>query len=204
MATTKERICETALRLFNEKGYDAVSLRDIAAAAQTSVGNVTYHFGKKEDLLAVLLRDLHKDFKSKLESGLKGDDLMKHMVSTFRAAKRSEEEYPFYFRNLNQIYASSQAVREENDAFEADLQAHYVTCMKKLQKGELVRDNISSDTFEAIAFMMVHMESTWLIESAPDANPSMDNMTIDEALTVLFAQLLTKKGRKALASAERR
>ena len=56
---TKDRICEAALRLFNERGYDAVSLRDVAAEADIAIGSLTYHFAKKEDLLAKMLVDLH-------------------------------------------------------------------------------------------------------------------------------------------------
>ena len=46
----KQRICETAVRLFNEQGYEAVSLRQIATEAGTTIGNLTYHFTHKEDL----------------------------------------------------------------------------------------------------------------------------------------------------------
>jgi len=38
MDTTKTRICYTAIRLFNEKEYDNVSLREIAEAAGTTIG----------------------------------------------------------------------------------------------------------------------------------------------------------------------
>ena len=49
----KERICNAALELFVEKGYEAVSLREIAAGAGTTIGNLTHHFSKK-DILSVL------------------------------------------------------------------------------------------------------------------------------------------------------
>ncbi|MCD7809472.1 MAG: TetR/AcrR family transcriptional regulator, partial [Erysipelotrichaceae bacterium] len=59
----KELIQETALKLFNEKGYNNVSLREIAKEANTTIGNLTYHFPQKEDLLIHIVDELHKKFR---------------------------------------------------------------------------------------------------------------------------------------------
>lgn len=54
---TKERILDTAERLFSEQGYTATSLRGIIAAAGVNLAAVHYHFHSKEALLeAVILR----------------------------------------------------------------------------------------------------------------------------------------------------
>jgi len=54
---TKERILDTAERLFAEHGYAATSLRSIIAAAGVNLAAVHYHFHSKEALLeAVILR----------------------------------------------------------------------------------------------------------------------------------------------------
>ena len=47
----RERICDCAKRLFEREGYEQVSMRQIAAEAGIAVGNLTYYFSKKEDLL---------------------------------------------------------------------------------------------------------------------------------------------------------
>jgi AcrR family transcriptional regulator len=57
MIDTKQRILDTAERLFGERGFDAVSLRHIIAQAGVNLAAVHYHFGSKEDLLdQVVLR----------------------------------------------------------------------------------------------------------------------------------------------------
>ncbi len=57
MNHTKERILDTAERLFAEHGYAATSLRGIIAAAGVNLAAVHYHFHSKEALLeAVILR----------------------------------------------------------------------------------------------------------------------------------------------------
>jgi AcrR family transcriptional regulator len=57
MTDTKERILDTAERLFSEQGYAATSLRSIIARAGVNLAAVHYHFHSKEALLeAVILR----------------------------------------------------------------------------------------------------------------------------------------------------
>ena len=57
MNHTKERILDTAERLFAAQGYAATSLRGIIAEASVNLAAVHYHFHSKEALLeAVILR----------------------------------------------------------------------------------------------------------------------------------------------------
>ncbi|MCS0602806.1 TetR/AcrR family transcriptional regulator [Streptomyces sp. LP11] len=50
-AATRRKIADTALRLFLERGYDAVGIRDVAAAADVAVTTVFAHFASKEALV---------------------------------------------------------------------------------------------------------------------------------------------------------
>ncbi|MGW7259472.1 TetR/AcrR family transcriptional regulator [Streptomyces sp. NPDC054834] len=45
-------IVEAAVPLIAERGYAAVGVRDVAAAAGVSVGTVTYHFGSVQEILS--------------------------------------------------------------------------------------------------------------------------------------------------------
>lgn len=53
---TRERILRTAERLFAERGFNGVSMRELAAAAQVNVASIAYHFGGKENLLSEVYR----------------------------------------------------------------------------------------------------------------------------------------------------
>ncbi|MFJ6695344.1 TetR/AcrR family transcriptional regulator [Streptomyces sp. NPDC091272] len=61
-AATRQKIADTALRLFLERGYDAVGIRDVAAEADVAVTTVFAHFTAKEAL--VFARD--QDFEQRL------------------------------------------------------------------------------------------------------------------------------------------
>jgi AcrR family transcriptional regulator len=50
-AATRKAIADTALRMFLERGYDAVGIREIAAAADVAVTTLFAHFPAKEALV---------------------------------------------------------------------------------------------------------------------------------------------------------
>jgi AcrR family transcriptional regulator len=57
--STRERILDIALALFNENGYDKTSLREIAERLGTTKAALYYHFERKEDILLALHLRLH-------------------------------------------------------------------------------------------------------------------------------------------------
>jgi AcrR family transcriptional regulator len=78
VAGTREAILEAARRLFEERGYDATSLRLIAETVGTTKAAVYYHFPAKEHLLLELTRpmlDAMADLVAEIRhSGNGGDD----------------------------------------------------------------------------------------------------------------------------------
>lgn len=53
---TRERTLRTAEQLFAEKGYNGVSMRELATAAKVNVASISYYFGNKEGLLSEVYR----------------------------------------------------------------------------------------------------------------------------------------------------
>jgi AcrR family transcriptional regulator len=56
----RERILDVALELFNEQGYDATSLREIAERLGVTKAALYYHFKSKSDILLALHLRLHE------------------------------------------------------------------------------------------------------------------------------------------------
>ncbi|KFU77378.1 DNA-binding transcriptional regulator, AcrR family [Amycolatopsis lurida] len=50
-AATRQKIADTALRLFLDRGYDAVGIREVAAEADVAVTTLFSHFASKEALV---------------------------------------------------------------------------------------------------------------------------------------------------------
>lgn len=58
-----ERILNAALTLFSRRGYRATSVRDIAARARVSTGNVYHHFGSKERIFEQLVQQYWQELR---------------------------------------------------------------------------------------------------------------------------------------------
>lgn len=96
---SRELILGAALDLFSRQGYRATSVRDIAASAGVSTGNVYHHFPDKETIFRTLLDrywaaidDPEFPFNRALASGVFPDNL----EEVGRAARESIHRYRRY------------------------------------------------------------------------------------------------------------
>ncbi|MEV3992226.1 TetR family transcriptional regulator [Streptomyces sp. NPDC049837] len=70
---TRTLILETALRLFQERGYDKTTMRAIAQEAGVSVGNAYYYFSSKEHLVQGFYDRLAAEHEAAVQPVLSGD-----------------------------------------------------------------------------------------------------------------------------------
>ena len=55
MSSTRKKIIESSILLFNSKGLANVRLQDIAEYNNISPGNLTYHYKTKKDLMDYII-----------------------------------------------------------------------------------------------------------------------------------------------------
>jgi AcrR family transcriptional regulator len=67
---SKDAIVKAAITLFNTKGYDGTSIRDIASKAKVNVATISYYFQNKEGLLEFCFTDYCEKYTKKLEEGM--------------------------------------------------------------------------------------------------------------------------------------
>ena len=59
--TTKTKILDTAINMLNELGLSNVKLRDVSQALHISIGNLTYHYPKWENLMDDIFGQFQSD-----------------------------------------------------------------------------------------------------------------------------------------------
>lgn len=68
MLTTREKIIYEALSLFSVKGYDAVTIREIASAVGIKESSIYNHFKNKQDILNKIIEETLERYYKNLES----------------------------------------------------------------------------------------------------------------------------------------
>ena len=69
-SNTKLELQETAIRLFQEHGYDKVSVNQICKECNVSKTTFYFHYKSKHDLIMDFYSNVHEDSKTALQSAL--------------------------------------------------------------------------------------------------------------------------------------
>jgi AcrR family transcriptional regulator len=80
---TRDRILKTAERMFAARGFNGVSVRELAAAAQVNIASIGYHFRNKEGLLRQVY---HRHCEPLIEERLRGLAAASRLSGTARIA----------------------------------------------------------------------------------------------------------------------
>ena len=148
---TRERIMETALLLFAERGYSAVTVEDIADAAGVTKGAVYYWFADKDDLG----RDLQHELYDRLttlavaEFDPEGDVVtnMRWAFDVFLEALGTSGHARFFLRDAWIIPALDEAGRRD--------QAAATAMVRGVLSAAIARGQINPVDPDALAHVLV-------------------------------------------------
>ena len=131
---TKEDILITARELFNEYGYKNISMRDIAKKLNISVGNLTYYFKKKEDLIEEVVMYKHRKYKGILL--LKSLDDLNNL---FLDMLNTQNENIYYFKHFDELAEISSKIYEIQLATLNKIEKILKECFEELQRKNFVQ-----------------------------------------------------------------
>lgn len=120
---TKEKITDAAIRLFNSRGINSITIRDIGNEIGISSGNLAYHFKNKEVLLQHFYNNMYdevdintefdgEDGFSKFQKMMVGitDFMTKYrffytdIIDIFRLCPTIKKSYASNYKQRKQIY----------------------------------------------------------------------------------------------------
>lgn len=83
---TRQRIVEVARNLFQEKGFEKTTTRDIVAEAQIAAGTLFNYFPTKEALAMTILAESLDQAEAKFRGRLRGDEGLEEVLFAYVAA----------------------------------------------------------------------------------------------------------------------
>lgn len=198
MTKTKTKILSEALLLFNEHGLKNVSLRTISDALGMSVGNLQYHFKKREFIVEGLYFQMVKVIDEDMPKSLTVTNLTtcyalnQHIAHTFF-------EYRFFFLDFATIMRDHVRIKAHYQQLSEQREVQFLAIMQALVDTRLVREPILPNEYKTLYRQIEIVSNFWLSSTAIKVTALNDGLIADyaEIITRCLFPYLTDKGREA-------
>ena len=152
----RDQILRSAIRLFNKKGFDGTSMRDIARACRMTSANIYNYISGKEDIIRLILEAGHEQscrFIAEAEAGLgklAAVEALKNAVALFfRHIDKNRQGVTFLYRGMasfkEDIRSSVLKVEaDETEVFEKIINRGSIEGDFAVDDARLLADNIIS------------------------------------------------------------
>ncbi len=107
---TRERIVETALRLFNDFGEPNVTTTVIADEMNISPGNLYYHFHSKDEIVNALFADYEKEIESLLSAPGNRPRSTEDIWLFLHLLFETIWKFRFFYRDINDLLTRNRLV----------------------------------------------------------------------------------------------
>lgn len=157
--TTKEKIISKATTLFNERGYAAVSLFEIAQQLKISRGNLTYHFKDKNALLIAISSEMWRKIE---HERLKSRQLpsFENLHNEVQLYYKIQKEYAFIFLDAHVVNHHS-IKKQFREMIDQTLQDNKAAIAFAIELGNLKPEPFPG-TYNNISFITWMLTYYWL------------------------------------------
>jgi AcrR family transcriptional regulator len=199
---TRERIVETALRLFNQFGAPNVTTTNIADELDISPGNLYYHFGNKDEIVNTILAAFKRDIEGTLGAPgiddaqvLTVEDIWLFLHLLFEIIWK----YRFFYRDLSDLVSENRTL----EMHFKQIVAHKIATARSLCEGLVNAGEMhaSKPELEALSANMVLVATYWLsFEFARDPRRAQDDAALSRGVYHVMAMIapLLNTGSRAL------
>ena len=127
----RERILNAAREMLIDGGPDAVSMRDLAAAADVSVPTLYNQFGSKNGILAAAMQELHYDAIDRIRKGgeKKG---FEHLLAILKGLRQEMATIPVFARSTLQLYITWPEESDHRLFTDVEFSEGYAVCLGEI------------------------------------------------------------------------
>jgi len=187
---TKERIVETAIKLFNKYGYKKVTMDDIAQSIHISKRTLYEIYSSKDELIMDCLTQLHQYIaKLRMDAISKTDDPMMMTLYIMRHTSNKRVQYSRLFDEAEQYYPelNAQLIKTYGKKFKDQL----LDVFEIAQCNGDLRANIDIDAAIDVIIFSVRSNNNTL-ENDKTSNEAFSKRLREACFTYLRGLLSTK------------
>jgi AcrR family transcriptional regulator len=157
--TKKEQIIREATHIFNEKGFEAVSMYELSGLLGMSRGNLVYHFRDKDALLKSIVEEMWQKIE-KDRSTSRQYPTFENLHNEVQLYYKYQKEYAFVFLNY-QVINHPEVRQKFREMTENTIQANMATLALSLSTGNLKAEPYPG-VYKNIAFTVWMLSFFWL------------------------------------------
>lgn len=179
--TRKDEIIKTAAKLFKEKGYSAVTMRDLATEMGMKAASLYNHINSKQEILKEIIISLAEEFTSGLQEIQKSSksniDKLKDVVE-LHVNITSKNTYGMASLNNDWMHL------EEKLEYYLQLRSNYEDEFRNIIQQGIKKEEIINENIEVMLFSILStLRSLYLwIPKKEDLNPEELSQQLSEVL----------------------
>jgi AcrR family transcriptional regulator len=159
---TREQILEVARKLFNKKGVENVTSRDLAAVVGISQGNLHYHYPAKENILEALF-ELFEEGLAKKQVNRSGEFFTKEMMfESLLMNFRLMHEYRFLFINRDDVWRRSKVIQKRIKEIINKKRGELHSIIQLYIELEVFRKDFTKAQLDCLADQMILIITSWI------------------------------------------
>lgn len=160
---TKEKILAKALELYNEKGYNTITTRHIAAELSISPGNLHYHFKHSEDIIKILFSELIVKMDELLNGMKKKENkVLKDLYDFTFSTCEIFYSYRFIFVNFVDILNNIPEIKAQYEGINFSRKEEFYFIFSGLQKNNIFRENVPEFITDCLTEQIFIIADNWL------------------------------------------
>ena len=191
-ARTRSTIIDAALRLFRERGYEATTMRAIAAEAGVSVGNAYYYFSSKEELIQGFYDRAQVDHAAAARPVLDGTaDLTARIVGVVEAWLTTMEPFRPFAAKFYKHAAEPTSPLSPFSPDSSPARTAAVELWREVLEGSATRipRRLRDDLPEIVWLYFMCIVLLWVHDPTPDGSATRNVVTTSAPLVVRAIEL---------------
>ena len=192
---TRERIVETAARLFMKNGWDKTTTRSIAAASGIATGKLFNYYESKEAIVASLMSEALQEAQEEVKKRQRGDEaLEEELFSLIWTELRSLKRFQKFLPAAAETILSPMRCLSTGSPGE-ELRENHLKAVEQIIIAHGISDSLSPVMLQLYWTLYLGVFAHWATDTSPKQEDTL--ALLDQTLTLFVSALdREQKGQK--------